>query len=266
MPRNTFKSLASAFYVTFICLCLGCAAQQPYQQPKETPLAQPLLRVGVCANAPPVISKQGGGYAGIEAELARALASHLGMQARFVDCDWDNLIPDLLDGKIDIIMSGMTITNQRSVRIAFTDPYMQAGQLCLVRNEDKSRFPTTGTVQFTTMRVGAVEGTTGDFLVQRSLTLAKKESFSSPEKGAKALIDGKIDLFVYDAPVIWWLAATYEAKGLTTLPFHLTQENIAWGVRKNNAMLLDSANRFIAVWKQDGRMKKLINRWLPNAF
>jgi polar amino acid transport system substrate-binding protein len=102
--------------------------------------------------------------------------------------------------------------------------------------------------------------------VQRNLTLAKKESFSSPEKGVKALIGGKIDLFVNDAPVIWWLAATYEAKGLTTLPFYLTQENIAWGIRKDNAGLLDSANRFVAVWKQDGRLKELINRWLPNAF
>ena len=266
MNRNAFKSLATAFYIFLICLCLGCAAQQPYQQPKEEPLAQPVLRVGVCANAPPVIFKQGAGYAGIEAELARQLASHLGMQAKFIDCAWDDLIPDLLDGKIDIIMSGMTITKQRSVRIAFTDPYLQAGQMCLVRNENKSRFPTTGTVQFTTMRVGAEEGTTGDFLVQRSLTLAKKESFSSPEKGAKALIDGKIDLFVNDAPVIWWLAATYEAKGITTLPFYLTEENIAWGVRRDNTMLLDSANRFVAVWKQDGRLKELLNRWLPNSF
>jgi polar amino acid transport system substrate-binding protein len=259
------KAAISTSCLLALCICLGCAAQTAYQQPKESPLSQPVLRVGVCANAPPVIFKQSGSYAGIEAEFAREFASHLNMQVRFIDCAWDNLITDLLNGKIDIIMSGMTITKQRSVRIAFTDPYMQAGQMCLVRNEDKSRFPTTGTVQFTTMRVGAEEGTTGDFLVQRNLTLAKKEAFSSPEKGAKALIDGKIDLFVNDAPVIWWLAATYEAKGITTLPFYLTQEDIAWGVRKDDTLVLDSANRFIAVWKQNGRLKEMINRWLPNA-
>jgi ABC-type amino acid transport substrate-binding protein len=110
------------------------------------------------------------------------------------------------------------------------------------------------------------KGTTGDFVVQQSLPRAKKKIFSDPEKGAEALMSGKIDIFVNDAPVIWWLAATYEAKGITTLPFFITQENIAWGVRKDDVLLLDSANRFIAVWKQDGRLKELLNRWLPNAF
>jgi len=262
MNHNVFKTLITAFSVSFICLCLGCAAQQP----KESSPAQPVLRVGVCANSPPIIFKQAGDYAGVEAELAQGLGDALGMNIQFVDCPWNELIPALLDGKFDIIMSGMTITEQRSVRIAFTSPYLTAGQMCLVRNELRNRYPTTAAVRFTTMRVGTRKGTTGDFLVQQNLTLAKKEPFANSTKGAEALLDGRIDLFVDDAPIIWWLAATYETKGITTLPFFLTREEIAWGVRKDNTRLLASANRFIEAWKQSGRLRELLKRWMPNAF
>ncbi len=262
MNRTAFKSLAAAFGCALMCLCLGCAAQQP----KESSPAQPVLRVGVSANSPPMIFKQAGDYTGIEAELARGLGDALGMNIQFVECPWNELIPALLDGKFDIIMSGMTITEQRSVRIAFTSPYLTAGQMCLLRNELRNRYPTTAAVRFTTMRVGTRKGTTGDFLVQQNLTLAEKEPFANSTKGAEALLDGRIDLFVDDAPIIWWLAATYETKGITTLPFFLTREEIAWGVRKDNTMLLASANRFIEAWKQNGRLRELLKRWMPNAF
>jgi ABC-type amino acid transport substrate-binding protein len=259
---SIFKAAKAIAFLVTLCVCLGCASPQP----KEPSPAQPVLRVGVCANSPPIIFKQAGEYAGVEAELARGLGSALGMPIQFVECPWNDLIPALLDGKFDIIMSGMTITEQRSVRIAFTSPYLTAGQMCLVRNELRNSYPTTAAVRFTNMRVGTRKGTTGDFLVQQNLTLAKKESFTTPAKGAQALLDGKIDLFVDDASIIWWLAATYESKGITTLPFFLTREEIAWGVRKDNTMLLASANRFIEAWKQNGRLRALLTRWMPNAF
>ncbi len=130
---------------SFLCLSylpvpwLRCATAVPAA--KNASPAQPVLRVGVCANSPPIIFKQAGDYAGVEAELARGLGDALGMNIQFVDCPWNELIPALLDGKFDIIMSGMTITEQRSVRIAFTSPYLTAGQMCLVRNEIATAIP-----------------------------------------------------------------------------------------------------------------------------
>jgi len=260
------KSVYLCICIAAFCLTLGCAVSQPAQQTAGVTPEKPVLRVGVCANAPPLIFKKAGDYAGIEAELAKGLAAELGMGLRFVDCPWNDLIPELLGGKFDIIMSGMTITKERTVRIAFTEPYLMSGQKCLVRNEKKSKFTTAGTLQYTTMRVGAEQGTTGDFLVQRELKLAKKETFSSSEKGAKALMAGKIDVFVGDAPSIWWLASTYESKGLTTPPFFLTEEYSAWAIRKDNPQLMNGANRFLDGWKKNGRLKELLQRWMPNAF
>ena len=266
MINGLLKSAYMGICIAALCQVLGCAASQPATQAEGAAPEKPVLRVGVCANAPPLIFKKAGDYAGIEAELAKGLAAQLGMTPRFVDCPWNDLIPELLGGKFDIIMSGMTITKERSVRITFTEPYLKSGQKCLVRNENKNQFLTTGAIQYTTMRVGAEQGTIGDFLVQRELKLAKKQSFSSSEKGAKALMAGTVDLLVSDGPIIWWLASTYESKGLTTPPFFLTEEYSAWAICKDNPKLMDSANLFLDGWKKNGRLKEVLRRWMPNAF
>ena len=88
-------------------------------------------------------------------------------------------------------------------------------------------------------------------------------TFTDIEKGAGAVLNRRIDVFVHDAPVIWWFASLYESRGLMALPFFITEENIAWAVRKDDEALLAGANRFIEDWKQDGRLQSLMRRWLP---
>ncbi len=113
------------------------------------------------------------------------------------------------------------------------------------------------------MRLGTEKGTVGEIVARQYFPFAKNIAFKDPEKGVKAVLNGRADLFMHDAPVIWWYASQYEAQGLTALPFLITEEGIAWAVRKDDAELLAGANRFIAAWHQDGRLKELLSRWLP---
>ena len=71
------------------------------------------LRVGVTANFPPFIDKSGSRFTGLEAEFAKRMATELGKDVHFADMKWDALLPALNDGKIDVIMSGMTVTEPR---------------------------------------------------------------------------------------------------------------------------------------------------------
>ena len=120
--------------VVSLCVVMGCAATG-----NETITAQPdipkadVLLVGVTPDAPPLIYTQGDRVVGLEAELARALAKTMGKSVRFVKLEWSDLIPALLENRIDIIMSGMSMTEMRLVRIAFSTPYLRAGQMALVR-------------------------------------------------------------------------------------------------------------------------------------
>jgi len=210
-----------------------------------------------------VFKNDDGSYTGFEADFARELAASLGKTVYFVDCAWIDLIPALLENRIDIIMSGMTVTTSRSVRVTFTDPYMRSGQIGLTINANALRIRGVNALRSASMRVGIEKGTTGEFIAQQFFTNAEKVTFTKLVQGVQAVLKGRVDLFVHDAPVVWWFASLYESQGLTALPFFISHEDIAWAVRKDDAALLSGANRFISAWRQDGRLKVLLRRWLP---
>jgi ABC-type amino acid transport substrate-binding protein len=221
------------------------------------------LRVGVSPDAPPLIFKQNQNIVGLEADFAGKFATYLGKSLRFVELKRPDLIPALLENRIDIIMSGMSITALREMRIAFSAPYLRSGQMALVRREDAARFMVGYYAFSKSSAIGAVQDTTGEFFVKEHFSQVDTLLFSTSKKGVEALIDGKIDIFIHDAPIILYLASTYETKDLTPLYPLLTEEYLAWGIRKSDGELLSSANRFIQNLERDGRLKAMIQRWIP---
>ena len=267
MRKQMKKKMGITITVLAIAFSLSGCATTGDDKTLPQPIIQKaqFLRVGINPTAPPLISKQGIRTVGLEADLARALAQELGKTVRFIELGWNDLIPALLENRIDIIMSGMTITKAREVRIAFTEPYLRAGQMALVLRENYHRYPSLSSIKMSSSRVGMEKGTTGEFFVQQEFLLARKISFSTPEEGVQSLVEGRIDLFVHDAPVIWWMASEREAEGLIPLSFLLTQEKLAWGIRKEDRELLQSANLFLEAWNNDGRLHKATEHWIPLA-
>jgi polar amino acid transport system substrate-binding protein len=251
-----------------ILFVFGCAATGVSTPDANSAItSERVLRVGVTANAPPLIFRKGDKIQGLEADLAQELGTSLGKSVQFVDLKWEDLIPALLDNKIDIIMSGLSVTKMRKVRVAFTEPYLNSGLKAMIRGKDISKYPSLIMFKYISdTRVGVEKGTTADFLVQEVFRNTQRVLISSPEKAARALVKEKIDVFIHDAPVIWWLAAEKESDGLIPVPKFLSREDIAWAVRHEDKELLDSANAFISKWKNDGRLKALINQWIPYAF
>ncbi|MBN1587075.1 MAG: transporter substrate-binding domain-containing protein [Candidatus Omnitrophica bacterium] len=223
------------------------------------------LRVGVAPNNPPLIYKEGQNIAGLEADFARKLAWALGKEVQFVELQFDELISALNDGRVDIIMSGMSVSEPRSLNIAFTEPYLRTGQTALIRREDSSRYLNPDEALSTEAKVGVERGTTGDLLVQERFRNAQRMVYKDPQRAVRALKKRKIGLFVHDAPVIWWLAAENEADGLIAMSRGLTEEYLAWGVRQSDTELLEDINYRVALWRQDGTLGDILRRWVPCA-
>ncbi len=229
----------------------------------ETPAGTAaVLRVGVDPNLPPMIFKEGKNIAGVEADLAQALGRDLGRPLKFVEVPWAELVDALNDNKIDIIMSAMSVTRARQFRVAFADPYLRIGQMALVRADEKFRYGGLG-AGFANQTIGVKKATTGDLLVQQEFPRAKRKYYDSGEEGAKALVRKKIDLFICDSPIIWYLAGTYEAQGLVAAPMVLSDETLAWAVRRSDTALLDSANTFLKKAATSGELSKILRRWIP---
>jgi len=94
------------------------------------------LRIGTSASYPPLTFRQDGELQGVEVDLARAVGEDLKVKTDVVEMPWEELIAALNDNRIDVIMSGMSVTDERSTRVLFTDPYMKIGQMALIRSAD----------------------------------------------------------------------------------------------------------------------------------
>jgi len=257
---NGFKSrlgILVALASLGLCVCFGADSTVTPAAPNSG-----VLRVGITPNAPPMIFKQGDRVVGVEAELAEALGADLGRRVVFVEEKWDDLIDALCDNRIDIIMSGMSMTLARSYRAAFSNPYLNVGQIALTRAGEKYDYVVNLAIQ-AKRGVGLKPGTTADFLVQQEIPRVKRKYFNSGDEAAKALIKSKIDLFVSDAPMIWYLASQYESKGLTVAPLLLSQEQLAWAMRRTEPELRDAVNAFLKKAQNSGQLNTILKRWVP---
>lgn len=263
------------FLVVIALSLISCAASQEQKSiadDKQTSAASVapnpnVLRVGVSTNAPPLIYKQGSEIVGLEAELAKKFGDYLGKSVALIELSWEEQIPALLANKTDIIMSGMSITAMRQVRIEFSKPYFRAGQMALTRNKYLEMVPQSyyGIRGMSiTARFGVVRGTTGETFVQQNFGRAKEiVPYETSRQAVEDLLKGRIDLLIHDGPIIFLLAAENETRGLAVVPSLLSEEYLAWGIRKNDVALLEAANNFIDKMIKEDQLDPIINRWIP---
>ena len=202
-----------------------------------------VLRIGVSTNAPPLVFKQKQAIVGLEPELAKAFAASINRRMQFIELDWQDQIPALLENRIDIIMSGMSVTPLRQVRIAFSNAYFRSGQMALVRDRDRHRFTKGYYSIAAATNIGVVKGTTGEFFARKRFFNAKIKSYDTARQGVADLLINRINVLIHDAPIILVLASENETNGLTPIFSLLTEEYLAWGIRKDDTALLKSANR-----------------------
>ena len=250
-----------AVLMTLLSGCQTTPASQAKSEGNDAPAAN-VLRVGVTPNMPPFVFIQDGKLVGLEVDFAIALGNELGMKVQFVRMDWEDLIPALRRNKIDIIMSGMNYNPERAAIISFVNPYVRSGQRALVLQKNVSKYPIPGFVLMTKEKVGAESSTTGAFLVRSDFPKATMKTYSSPKKGAEAVISGEIEMFIHDAPTVFWMAGIYQSKGLTVAPPLLSEDLMAWAVNRENTDLLNAVNAVRAQWNSTGAIDAVLSRWV----
>jgi len=247
------------------CLLLSLAACSLKERSAQPSWENGVLRVGVTPNYPCLIEKAAGTglIAGFEADCAALLAARLHSRLLFVELEWEEQIPALERKEVDIIMSAMSITEMRKLRVAFSEPYLTINQMALTTKDEAEDFPSAQAIIATSKAIGVEKGTTGDIFVQRYCPAAEPFFFSSPEAAVQALRDKRIDLFIHDDPLLRAYAAPAATDGLVLLQTPLTSEELAWAVRRDNQALLQAVNSALAAWKKNGALEGLLKKWLP---
>jgi ABC-type amino acid transport substrate-binding protein len=99
-------------------------------------------------------------------------------------------------------------------------------------------------------------------MVQRDFPKMRRKTFRSGTDAVQALKKKKIDLFIADSTLVWYLAGVHANEGLAAVPMALSKEPIAWGIRKGDQQLLAAANEFVGQCLKDGTLNQVVRRWM----
>ena len=136
---------------------------------------------------------------GFDISIAEKIAKDMGVKLKIEELGFDALLGALKTGKIDLVISGMSITEERLKEVDFSDPYFVVQQKVMVRKEDKKRFKTTA--DFNGLSVGAQKQTTQEDLVKNEMTGAEPTSLQKVPDLINNLLNNKVEAVVLEQPV-----------------------------------------------------------------
>jgi polar amino acid transport system substrate-binding protein len=224
------------------------------------------LRVGFEAGYMPFeMTDKNGNFVGFDIDTAKEMAQALGVKFVPVNTAWDGIIPSLITEKFDIIMSGMTVTQERNLKVNFADPNVVVGQTILINKKHKGAIKTYKDLNNPKYTVTSKLGTTGEQAVKRLLSKAAYKSFETEPEAALEVVNGKADAFVYDLPYCVVFMAQQGSDKLVFLDTPFTYEPLAWAVRKGDPDFLNWLNNFLRQIKNDGRYDRIYDKWIKNT-
>jgi polar amino acid transport system substrate-binding protein len=175
------KKMRLVIILLLVLAVLSACAHTPGKVAKEpaSPVIDRILQkgelvVGTAGSMPPLnMTTRDGEIIGLEADLARVIADAMGVKLRFEPMFFSELLPALEAGKIDIIMSGMTMTPQRNLKVAFVGPYFTSGKGLLTKIKTIASMKNAAEINSSDTTLAALEGSTSQKFVETLLPKSK---------------------------------------------------------------------------------------------
>jgi polar amino acid transport system substrate-binding protein len=224
--------------------------------------AQAPLVIGMELNYPPFeMTDPSGNPSGIGVELAQALGKFTHHPITIENMPFEGLIPALKTGRIDLIISSMTATDERRKSIDFSDPYLSTGLAILVKKESPIRG--IADVDQPGMTVVVKTGTTAANYTRDHFKNASVLTFQQDSACALEVAQGKADAFLYDQMSIYQFSKKFPdtTRGLLA-PFQ--KESWAIGIRKGNVALEVQVNAFLRDFKARRGFDALGDKYLKS--
>lgn len=207
------------------------------------------------AEFPPYEYHENNEIVGIDVDIAKAIAEHMGMELEIQDMAFDSLIPAVDSGKADFAAAGMTVDPDRQQFVDFTDTYAEAAQVIIVKEGSEIATPD----DLAGKTIGVQTGTTGDMYAD-DIQDAEVQRFNKGMDAVMALTQDKIDAVIIDREPA--KVFVEENEGLTILDEAFTEEEYAIAVKKGNTELLNSMNEAIKELKDSGELQAIVDKYI----
>lgn len=249
-----------------LALCLAVAPAPAQAGPVlARVLAAGELRVGLEPSSPPMEARDKKGEpVGFDVDLARLVAEALGVRLHLESMPFPDLLPALRDGRVDLVISGLTMTTERNREVAFVGPYLVAGQTLLLRKGLPGRVRGPADLNRSDYTLAATRATTGAEAARRLMPQARLLTAESEMEAFNLLRAGKADALVSDLPLNAYFAFRYPEAGLVHLDSPFTFEPLGIALAQGDPDLANFLANLLLLLRGNGELDRLGQKWFQD--
>ena len=248
--------------IMMLGLLAGCGSNTSNSEDNELGLVEPgkLIMSTNAAFPPYEMTTDDGGFEGIDVEIAGEIAKKLDLELVVDDMDFDSALLAVQQGKSDIVMAGVSVTDERKMVMEFSDSYATGIQVVIVQEGSDVTMD-----NLDDKMIGCQRGTTGyiyasDTPENGGYGEDHVTAFDNGASAVQALKNGQVDCVIIDsAPAAEYVKAN---PGLTLLDGNWVEEEYAIGLNKDNTALQDAVNNALKELIADGTVQKIIDKYI----
>ena len=261
--------------IVSVLLLFALVACAEYQTKQNAASSSPVLDrikdrgelvVGTMGKMPPLnMTTKDGDLIGMEIDLGKSIAAAMDVKARFETMAFSDLLPALRDGKIDMILSGMTITPERNLNVAFVGPYFQSGKAFLTKVKTIAEADEAEDVNRPNTKLVALKGSTSQAFVEKFIPKATLFTAADYDEAVDMVLNDKVHAMVADYPICVVSVFRYPDSGLLGVVTPITYEPIGIAVPPGDPLLVNWLENFMSSLEGSGWFALLEKRWFARG-
>ena len=254
--------LVSLFLFGVLFVCFASAQAGPVM---DRITANSKIVVGTTGAQPPLTAtSKTGETIGLDADIAKLIAGNMGVTIEFKTMPIAELLPALTAGKVDLVISSMTVTPKRNMQVAFIGPYFISGKGILTKTTHLEALQGPAGLNQAQFKVTALKDSTSQRFVEREAPKARLVPADSYDQALEMLFSDKVDILIADSPFCALTVFRYPDKGLTAGQDRLTFEPLGIAVTED-ALLINWLQNFMVMLNGSGELKRLTEKWLKDG-
>jgi polar amino acid transport system substrate-binding protein len=223
------------------------------------------LVVATTGTQPPLtVADKDGNIIGYDADIAKLIAMNLGVEVKFVTMPFAELLPALTAGKVDMVLSSMTMTLDRNRKVAFIGPYYISGKGILTKTQSIEALSQAEGMNNPEFKVAALNNSTSLAFVKQAAPKAQLVPTKSYDEAIDMLLKDKVTAVVADYPFCAFSAFRHQDKGLISGQSKLTIEPLGIAIRED-ALLINWLGNFLSMLEVSGQVKNMTEKWFQSG-
>jgi len=270
MKSHVIFTLLWLLAMPFLLSACATVSGQRGTTTSSGPVLQSILEkgeivVGTAGDMPPLnMTVKSGKVIGLEPELAEYIADAMGVGLRLETMPFSELLPALEAGRVDIIISGMTITPKRNLKVAFVGPYFLSGKCVLTKDKALAEADEASDINRPEIKLAALKGSTSALFVEELIPKAQLVPANDYDQAVAMVLDNKVNALIGDYPICVVSLLRYQDRDLTSVVSLLTQEPLGIALPGNDPLFVNWMNNFLQNLQSNGILDDLKEYWFDS--